>query len=87
MWCGQCGSVLKSMGHGATQRCCDGTAYWSVNAPLAKDHWWPVLIVEGLFEYPTPDEIGLVVVNKIYLYHNGFKFHPKNAVIPKQMKR
>lgn len=43
MWCAECGKPMPPLDYGGWQRCCNGLGYWTKDAPLPKDAWWPVI--------------------------------------------
>jgi hypothetical protein len=51
MWCAHCGSEMKRREDGAWPRCCDGQGYWTREAPLARDRWYPHTEAEGFHAY------------------------------------
>ena len=56
MWCAECGQLMPPLDYGGYAKCCNGLGYWTKQAPLSRDIWWPVVQNKGLYLYRNEDK-------------------------------
>ena len=53
MWCAECGDAMTRNDNGTWNSHCFNLGYWTKDAPLKDDSWWPIMKSNGYCFYPT----------------------------------